>query len=83
MSSPLLVKIGRAASAFFLFIFLLIFLICGFFSVFCLYAALYTHHFHMFGAIGVIAGFYLGAISLTSLGISIAIFFFRKNQSKA
>jgi len=76
MSSPLLVKIGRAASAFFL----LIFLICGYYSVYFWINAL---DFHMFAFVAVLASFTLGAISLTSLVISIAIFFFRKNQSKA
>jgi hypothetical protein len=82
MSSPLLVKIGQAASAIFLLIFLLIFLICGFFSVYCL-LALNAGDFHMFGVVGVMASFTLGAISLISLLISIAIFSSRKKQSKA
>jgi len=80
MSSPLLVKIGRAASAFFLFIFLLIFLICGYYSV---YFWINAEDFHMFAFVAVLASFTLGAISLTSLGFSIAIFLSRKKQSKA
>jgi len=84
LSSPLLVKIGRAASAIFSLIFLLIFLISGFFSV---YLALNAGDFHMMAIFAVMASVTLGAISLTSLVISIAIsmpfFILRKKQSKA
>ena len=73
-------KASSIASAIFLLIFLLIFLISGFFSV---YLALNAKDFHMMAVFAVMASFTLGAISLTSLVISIAIFLLRKKQSKA
>ena len=58
-------------------IFLLIFLICGFCSVYC-FLAVDAGHFHMFGVFGIIVGYIFGWISLTCLGFAIAIFIFKK-----
>ena len=61
---------------------LLIFLICGFCSVYC-FLAVDAGHFHMFGVFGIIVGYIFGWISLTCLSIAIAIFIFKKKKAKA
>ena len=59
---------------------LLIFLICGFCSVYC-FLAVDAGHFHMFGVFGIIVGYIFGWISL--IGLFIAIAFYRKKKAKA